>query len=105
MRKYIIIVSAGIIILILASTFYITGSTNDQITYRLGKVERGNIKKSVSASGELNAVVTVEVGSEISGQISKILVDFNSNVKAGQILPGSTLRASTLESNKLKPNF
>ena len=86
MRKSLIILSLGFIILITAGLFYLTGSTGDEVSYRLAPVERGNIKKSVSASGELNAVVTVEVGSEISGQISKILVDFNSNVKAGQII-------------------
>ena len=86
MRKSIIILSLGIIIVMIAGLFYLTSSTNNEVSYRLAPVERGNIRKSVSASGELNAVVTVEVGSEISGQISKILVDFNSNVKAGQII-------------------
>ena len=85
MRKSIII-GLGITILIVAGLFYLTGSTNNEVSYRLAQVERGNIKKSVSASGELNAVVTVEVGSEISGQISEILVDFNSKVKVDQII-------------------
>ena len=50
------------------------------------KVERGSITKSVSASGQLNPVVMVEVGSEISGQVSELLVDFNSKVKSGQVI-------------------
>lgn len=86
MRNSIIFGCLSLIILVIAIIFYLTNSSSDEVTYRLAKVERGNILKSVSASGELNAVVTVEVGSEISGQISEILVDFNSNVKAGQII-------------------
>ena len=54
--------------------------------YRLAKVERGNITSVVSASGTLNAVTTVLVGSQISGQIKELLVDFNSVVKKGQLL-------------------
>ncbi len=54
--------------------------------YRLAKVERGSITATVSASGTLNAVTTVQVGSSISGQIREILVDFNSPVKEGQLL-------------------
>ena len=54
--------------------------------YRFAKVERRDIINSVSCSGELNAVVTVEVGSEISGQITKLSVDYNSQVKEGDII-------------------
>jgi HlyD family secretion protein len=54
--------------------------------YRTAAVERGSITKSVSASGSLQALVTVDVGSQISGQITKILVDFNDHVKKGQVM-------------------
>ena len=54
--------------------------------YRLAKAERGNLTSTVSASGTLNAVTTVQVGSTISGQIKEIFVDFNSQVKEGQLL-------------------
>ncbi|MDH4181713.1 MAG: biotin/lipoyl-binding protein, partial [Betaproteobacteria bacterium] len=53
---------------------------------RLAKVERGGITSTVSASGTLTAVTTVLVGSQISGQVREILVDFNSPVKKGQLL-------------------
>ena len=55
-------------------------------SYRLAKVERGAIAAVVSASGTLQAVTTVQVGSQISGQIKEILVDFNTAVKRGQLL-------------------
>jgi HlyD family secretion protein len=54
--------------------------------YRLGSVERGNVRSTVSATGTLNAVRTVEVGTQVSGQISAIYVDFNDHVKKGQLI-------------------
>jgi HlyD family secretion protein len=54
--------------------------------YRLGSVERGNIRATVSATGTLGAVRTVEVGTQVSGQISAIFVDFNDHVKKGQLI-------------------
>jgi HlyD family secretion protein len=54
--------------------------------YRPGNVERGNIRATVSATGTLGAVRTVEVGTQVSGQISAIYVDFNDHVKKGQLI-------------------
>ncbi|ATQ42711.1 efflux RND transporter periplasmic adaptor subunit [Caulobacter mirabilis] len=54
--------------------------------YRTEAVQQGDITKSVSASGSLQALVTVDVGSQISGQIDQVFVDFNDQVKAGQLL-------------------
>ena len=54
--------------------------------YRIATVERGDITRLVSASGELQALEQVEVGSQISGLVQKILVDFNDPVRQGQPL-------------------
>jgi HlyD family secretion protein len=54
--------------------------------YRVGKVERGPIRAVVVASGTLNAVTTVQVGSQVSGQILEIFADFNTQVKKDQII-------------------
>ena len=54
--------------------------------YRTGQVEQGTLVQTVSASGVVEALVTVEVGSQISGQITSISADFNDRVKAGQVL-------------------
>lgn len=64
--------------------------------YRLAAVERGDITKSVSASGSLQALITVDVGSQISGQISKVLVDFNDQVHKGEVM--ATIDPQTYES-------
>lgn len=55
-------------------------------TFRTAKVDRGDITAAIAASGTLAAVVTVQVGSQLSGQVSELLVDFNSEVKAGQLI-------------------
>jgi HlyD family secretion protein len=54
--------------------------------YRTEAVTQGDITKSVSASGSLQALVTVDVGSQISGQILQVFVDFNDQVRSGQVL-------------------
>ena len=54
--------------------------------YRLARVERGPLTAAVSATGTLNAVVIVQVGSQVSGQIKALNVDFNSIVKKNQVI-------------------
>ena len=54
--------------------------------YRLVRVERGPLTAAVSATGNLNAVITVQVGSQVSGQIKELMVDFNSIVKKDQVI-------------------
>src|SRR2546426_5812081 len=65
--------------------FYVQSRGQGQ-GYRLAHVERGPLTAAVSATGNLNAVITVQVGSQVSGQIKELLVDFNSVVKKGQII-------------------
>jgi HlyD family secretion protein len=61
------------------------GSAADQ-PYRLSTVDRGDLVASVRATGTLNPVTTVLVGSQLSGQVVEILADYNSPVKAGQVI-------------------
>jgi len=56
------------------------------VPYRTVAVERGAITKAVSASGALQALITVDVGSQISGQISDVRVDYNDQVRKGQVM-------------------
>lgn len=55
-------------------------------SFRLVSVERGNLQQSVSATGALGAVTTVSVGTQVSGQVAALLVDYNDVVKKGQLL-------------------
>jgi len=54
--------------------------------YRTQAIERGDISQTVSANGTINPVTLVSVGTQVSGTVKKLFVDFNSNVKKGQIL-------------------
>ncbi|PPJ41889.1 MULTISPECIES: efflux RND transporter periplasmic adaptor subunit [unclassified Pseudoxanthomonas] len=54
--------------------------------YRTATVERGDIRVAISATGTLSAISTVTVGSQISGQVTDVLVDYNSEVKKGEVL-------------------
>lgn len=58
----------------------------DTTNYRLAKVERGTITAAVSATGTVNPVTAVSVGSQVSGQIKELLADFNSEVKKNQVI-------------------
>lgn len=63
-----------------------SGGNGQDPQYRLAKVERGPLTAVVAASGTLNAVGTVQVSSQISGQVKEIYADFNSPVKQDQII-------------------
>jgi HlyD family secretion protein len=69
-----------------AYAWYAARSGSPELRYRLAKVERGPLQAVVVASGTLNAVTTVQVGSQISGQVKDIYADFNTPVKKDQII-------------------
>ena len=82
-------VVAGVVAAILiaaAAAYALWGADSDTPNYRFGKVERGGITSAVSATGTVNPVVAVQVGSQVSGQIKELLVDFNSEVKKDQVI-------------------
>src|SRR5712691_10530880 len=60
--------------------------TGGAATYQTANVTRGPITQAVTATGTLNPVLNVQVGSQVSGNISKLFADFNSQVKAGQVV-------------------
>ena len=68
--------------------------------YRLSKIERGSITAVVSATGTLTPVVSVQVGSQVSGQIKELYVDFNSQVKKGQLIARIDPQSFTLRVNQ-----
>lgn len=56
------------------------------VSYRTAKIERGGLQATVSASGAVNPVTQVSVGTQVSGQIRDLYVDYNAEVKAGQLI-------------------
>jgi HlyD family secretion protein len=59
---------------------------NGAVQYRTAKIERGSLQATVAASGTVTPVTQVQVGTQVSGQIKELFADFNSEVKAGQLL-------------------
>jgi len=59
---------------------------NTKLDYRTATITRGNLQANVAASGAVSPVAQVSVGTQVSGQIRDVLVDFNSEVKAGQLI-------------------
>jgi HlyD family secretion protein len=83
------IFSLVIAILVLAGTgygFWRWGSSPKESPYVTTAVQRGTVTQVVSSTGTLQAVVTVLVGSQISGTIDKLFADFNTKVQAGQVV-------------------
>ncbi|HEX9020289.1 MAG TPA: efflux RND transporter periplasmic adaptor subunit [Nitrospirota bacterium] len=72
------------------------GCRGDTPSYRTDPVTRGDIQQAVTATGNVNAVTTVQVGTQVSGTVKKLYVDFNSRVKRGQII--AQIDPSTFES-------
>ena len=77
-----ILVSAGLI----TGGYLYTQSLGSRSTFRTAPVTRGSVVSAISATGALNAVITVQVGSQVSGNVKELYVDFNSVVKKGQVI-------------------
>lgn len=77
----------GLIVLLLLFALYrVLRPTPHDYEYVSESVTRGEVVRKVSASGKVRALNTIKVGAEVSGQITKVYVDFNSRVRAGQVL-------------------
>ncbi|MEI6703432.1 MAG: efflux RND transporter periplasmic adaptor subunit, partial [Deltaproteobacteria bacterium] len=84
MKKYLIII--GIVLLIAGLAGFFMYNRKPDISYKTTKIERGTIISNVAATGNLSAVTTVQVGTQVSGTIQKLYVDYNSRVKKGQAI-------------------
>jgi len=74
-------------------------------TYRTVTPDRGTIAAKVTATGTLSALVTVQVGSQVSGRVQEIFVDFNSPVKKGQVLAKIDPQLTEAAVNQARANF
>ena len=63
-----------------------SAAQNPETRYKLATIEKGDVTQTVSANGTLNPVVLISVGTQVSGTVRKLYVDFNDKVKAGQAL-------------------
>ena len=87
--------------------WYWMARDGDAPEYQTALVSRGELIQAVTATGQLNPVVNVQVGSQISGMIQKLFVDFNSRVKAGQVIAqidSATYRAALQQAEGERAN-
>ncbi|HYL06351.1 MAG TPA: efflux RND transporter periplasmic adaptor subunit, partial [Thermoanaerobaculia bacterium] len=80
------VVAATVVVLGSGGAYYMARAKADVPKYHSVPADTGTVTASVTATGTLSAVTTVAVGSQVSGIISKLYVDFNSHVKKGQLL-------------------
>jgi HlyD family secretion protein len=85
-KKYWILLIILIVIIGVGAWLLFGNKSEAKIEWRSSKAERGDIKVVVTASGIVSADTTVQVGTQVSGIISKIFVDFNSHVRKGQVV-------------------
>jgi len=86
MRKLAIFVVLAAGAIVAAMVYYSGDDESEQSEFSFAKVERGSIVRLVSSTGTLNALVQVQVGSQVSGQIKELLADFNSQVQQDQVI-------------------
>ncbi len=84
-KKYLAI-GVGGVVLLAAAAYYFWGGSSSAAQYLTARVDRGSLRNTVTATGTLQAVTTVQVGSQASGTISALYADYNSVVKKGQVI-------------------
>ena len=85
-RKKLLLLGGGVAAVLAMGGYYFWGNQSSAPQYMTAKVERGNLRNTVTATGTLQAVTTVQVGSQSSGTLSALYADFNSVVKKGQVI-------------------
>ena len=85
-KRSVIVVALVALIGIVGMLVYRAAYARQTPQYRFVQIERGDMQSTVSATGTLGAVTTVSVGTQVSGQVADLLVDYNDHVKKGQLL-------------------
>src|SRR5947199_277998 len=80
---WLILIGAAALIALTAATLMHRG---DRVQYLASAVQRGDIRDAVDSTGVVNAVVNVQVGSQVSGTIARLNADFNSHVRKGDVI-------------------
>jgi len=86
MKKKAIIISSAIIGLLLVAYFLFFRGDEKETKFSYVQITKGDLNVIISSSGTIQAIKTVDVGTQVSGKIDKLLVDFNSQVRRGQLL-------------------
>ena len=87
LNKTTLIITALVVVLASAAAWwYVSRGNGVETRYKTQAIERGDVIRNVSANGTLNPVILVSVGTQVSGTVKKLLVDFNDHVQKGQVL-------------------
>jgi HlyD family secretion protein len=107
-RKKAVWIAIGVLLLVLVAVGgvqYRAARAAKALQFETVKVDRGRIVAKVTASGTLSAIVTVQVGSQVSGRLQKILVDYNSPVRKGQLIAKIDAQLFQASYEQSKANF
>ena len=85
-KKIWIAVAVVVAAVAIAANLLTGGEEKAKVTFETAKVERGNIQSSITATGTIEPVTSVTVGTQVSGIVAKLYVDYNSVVKKGQVI-------------------
>ena len=82
------VIAAVALAVVIGGVYFWRHRGNDEAAsaYRTAKVDRGDIRVTISATGALDATSKVDVGSQISGQVIEVLADYNDHVSKGQVI-------------------
>ena len=97
--------AGALAIVVQAAVLSSCGDKQKQTTYETAKVEQGNIHTTITATGTIEPVTSVTVGTQVSGIVSKLYVDYNSVVKKGQIIAELDKTNLISELNTAKANL
>ena len=98
---------AVVCIAILAIVIFLLsgGKKKEEVTFETAKIEKGNIQTTITATGTIEPVTSVTVGTQVSGIVSKLYVDYNSIVRKGQVIAELDKTNLTSELNTAKANL
>ena len=77
---------AAVVVILIAWSFLRGGKKEEKVSFETAKVEKSDIHTSITATGTIEPVTSVTVGTQVSGIVSKLYVDYNSVVKKGQVI-------------------
>jgi len=86
MKKSIYIIGTVVVVLAVCAYVLFAKRDNRKYDFRFDKVTKGDLMVYVTATGTINAVISVDVGTQVSGIVTKLFADFNSVVKAGEVI-------------------
>ncbi|MBQ7984580.1 MAG: biotin/lipoyl-binding protein, partial [Bacteroidales bacterium] len=85
-KKKIIVICAAVVALIVVAAIFLRPKKDKQVQLTTAKTEKHSINTSITATGTIEPINKVDVGTQVSGIVTKLYVDYNSLVKKGQIL-------------------